>query len=419
MRKLFTLVLVLGAINFYGQETDTEAGNDFNRWSIDINGGVHKPTRPFTPDYFTSTPDLWNADLGVRYMFTDKVGLKLDFGFYNIEGAEESADFRTNYYRTSLQGVVNLGTLLGFREVSNRINFLVHGGAGYSRIHTQEPVEHDFKDQMVNLIAGFTPQIRLSDKVALNGDVSFIGNVRQDYNWDGTDSYVQRGFDGMMVTGSIGLSIYLGANEKHADWYVANVENEKMDSLKRRIEKIENDLLDSDQDGVPDYLDREPNTTSGVAVDSKGYAVDINKNGIPDELEASLDQRYNKKGEIVGDTSETIKKLINDGYVNVYFEFNSDVPATYSLEAINYLIKYLKGNSSANGEIIGYADEIGEPAYNSKLSERRAKRVYDILIAAGIDAGRLSYTGNGEDGTVDKSSKDARQLVRRVTFKIK
>ena len=112
-----------------------------------------------------------------------------------------------------------------------------------------------------------------------------------------------------------------------------------------------------------------------------------------------------------------IAKLLNDGYVNVYFQFNSTKPELYSLDAINYLIKYLSANPSKNAELIGYADEVGNATYNQQLSEKRAKRVFDILVASGIDANRLSITGAGEDTGV--TSSDARQLVRRVTFKLK
>ena len=85
----------------------------------------------------------------------------------------------------------------------------------------------------------------------------------------------------------------------------------------------------------------------------------------------------------------SIKDLISNGYVNVYFKFNSTQPETYSLEAVNYLVKYMNENSSANAELIGYADEIGNADYNLQLSEKRAKKVYDILIASGVSADRF------------------------------
>src|SRR5690606_37212600 len=128
----------------------------------------------------------------------------------------------------------------------------------------------------------------------------------------------------------------LGGAEKHADWYSENNELKEMVlGLEERVAKLETDLIDSDQDGVPDYLDREPNTMSGVAVDTKGIAVDKNRNGIPDEIESSLDKRFVNEEDYVKGGDGSVEELLNKGYVNVYFQFNSDKPETYSLEAIN------------------------------------------------------------------------------------
>lgn len=283
----------------------------------------------------------------------------------------------------------------------------------------------DEEDYMTVFTVGLTPQIRLGNHFAIVGDLSLYGNVNQDYTWDGNTETENRGFDGMLVNASIGFQVYLGKAEKHADW-VDNSEEEELrkqlDSIQGRVADLESDLMDEDQDGVPNYLDREPNTMNGVAVDSKGVAVDKNNNGIPDEIESSLDERYTSKAEFEkegGSGSMGIKKLLNDGYVNVYFQFNSDKPETYSFEAINYLVRYMHENPSANADLVGYADELGNVEYNKQLSERRAKRVYDIIVASGIDESRLSYRGEGIDDSVDKSSSDARQLVRRVTFKLK
>jgi len=45
--------------------------------------------------------------------------------------------------------------------------------------------------------------------------------------------------------------------------------------------------------------------------------------------------------------------------------------------------------------------------------------VKDIITKAGINASRLNTIGQGEDNSVDANSKEARSLVRRVTFKLK
>ena len=47
----------------------------YDKWSIELNGGVNKPIRTMTAGYTTETLNLFHADLGVRYMFNPKFGL--------------------------------------------------------------------------------------------------------------------------------------------------------------------------------------------------------------------------------------------------------------------------------------------------------------------------------------------------------
>ena len=105
--------------------------------------------------------------------------------------------------------------------------------------------------------------------------------------------------------------------------------------------------------------------------------------------------------------------------MNLYFGFDSEKPLTYSVSATQYVSNFMKRNPGVNIEIKGFADELGPENYNIKLSEKRAKSVYDLLISSGIDESRLSFKGYGEDTSVDKSSEDARQMARRTSFEIK
>ena len=91
----------------------------------------------------------------------------------------------------------------------------------------------------------------------------------------------------------------------------------------------------------------------------------------------------------------------------------------YSVSSISFVSNFLQKNPEIKIEVKGYADELGGEDYNIKLSEKRAKAVFEILTAAGIDPARLTFKGYGEDTSVDKSSPDARQMARRVSFEIK
>jgi len=385
----------------------------YNKWSIELNGGVNKPMRTMSPGYSTATLNPFHADLGVRYMFSPTFGAKLDVGYDQFQERDDTRDFESRYVRTSLQGVINIGRALNFETWTNTIGILAHGGVGVSQISTE--TGYGGQDYMGHGILGLTGQIRLSNRIALTGDLTGIVNGRQNWNFDGMGRTRTGSFDGVLLNASVGLTFYLGKNEKHADWY--SVENERLSKLEDRVTTIETGLIDTDKDGVADLYDLEPNTTSGVAVNTKGQSIDTNQNGVPDELESYLEKTYGQNGK--GATNSTVEELINGGYVNVYFDFNSSKPTNASLSGVDFLVKYLKNNPGKSADIIGYSDEIGNSNYNTELSRKRAEAVKTVAINAGIDASRLNVIANGEDTSVNKNSKEARQIVRRVTFQVK
>lgn len=406
---------------------ETESGKvDYNRWSVELNGGITKPTKPFTSGVYTERISPLHVDLGVRYMFNPKFGLKIDGGYDQFEAGDNSvADFESKFYRFSLQGVVNLGRVLNFEDWTNTLGLLGHGGMGYSFLQGDH---FNSNDQMLNFIVGLTGQIKLSDRFVLTGDFSAINTMKQNRTWDGLSNNVpdRRGFeDNFIYNASIGLTVYLGKNNVHADWYSKSSLAEEFDQLESRVAEIETMLVDSDKDGVPDYLDAEPNSTPGVAVDTKGRTIDRNGNGIPDELEGYLESKYgvdamrSALGTERGSNNELVRELINNGYVTTYFDFDKDQPTNVSSHGIDFIRTYLLNNPSASVDIFGHADEIGNATYNYGLANRRAQNVKNILVKAGIEENRLNVISRGEDKSVEPSSAGARKLVRRVTFQIK
>ena len=225
-----------------------------------------------------------------------------------------------------------------------------------------------------------------------------------------------------ILNATIGLTYYLGKSENHADW--VNIKDEAVSSLEKRVADLEKMTNDSDKDGVVDYLDTEPNTITGVMVDSKGRAIDLNKNNVPDELEKYL-ERYALKSDIkpaaapVAATEDVIKKLINEGYISIYYDFNKSTPITESSNQISYILTYLRNNPSASVDIIGHADEVGSSKYNDQLAKTRASKIKETLIKAQVAASRLNVVSEGEDKSVDAKSEEAKKLVRRVSFRVK
>ncbi|TXI68916.1 MAG: OmpA family protein [Flavobacterium sp.] len=416
MKKIiFIGALLLAVTEINAQETKIQKetiSTEFNKWSVDVNAGLSKPTAPFSTNYYSSNANFIHGDLGVRYMLNNKFGLKLDFGLDSFKNDSESFEFEGKYYRTSLQGVVNLGRVLNFEDWTNTINLQAHSGVGFSFMTNDK---FDGNDDMTNFILGLTAQFKLSNRVALNADFSMINNINQEYTFDGVQDPAvasDRGFNSTLYNASLGLSIYLGKHERHADWVTSN---SKLDELERRVAELETKLLDTDKDGVADYLDEEKNSAQNILVDTKGKTLDTNKNGVDDKVEAYVDN----KTKVTSTEGQSIEDMINSGYITVFFDFNSVKPTADSYSAINFVTQYLKSNPNSNVEIVGFADEIGNSEYNKTLSASRANFVKDVIVKAGINASRLNVTGQGEDTSVDASSADARRLVRKVIFKLK
>src|SRR5690554_7636997 len=419
--KKITLPLIaalLGVSNMNAQE-----GTPYNKWSIDINGGLTKPATPMKQGYNGDTFfGFVHADAGVRYMFNNKFGVKADFDYDYMKNGEDSDYFRTKHYRASLQGVANLGRIMNFEEWTRTLGLQAHLGAGYSWMEPGQDLATNLyeKDQMGHVILGLTGQVRLGNRVALNADFSMINTVRQDMTFDGAGHVDanERGFNGTFYNATLGLSFYLGGNEQHADWYANDGLTNRVNALENRVTDIENKMIDSDNDGVPDYLDLEPNTPAGNMVDVKGRSIDLNKNGIPDSYESYFEENYGKGNNTLTTTdSSTAQGLINDGYVAVYFDFDKSQPK--NTDAINFILTYLKSNPNAKVDVQGYADSVGSASYNQRLSEKRAKNVAKILEQAGISSSRINILGQGEDTSLDGSNKVASKFARRVTFKVK
>ena len=64
----------------------------------------------------------------------------------------------------------------------------------------------------------------------------------------------------------------------------------------------------------------------------------------------------------------------------------------------------------------GYTDSTGNPAYNQKLSERRADAVRNVLVNQyGVAADRINSVGYGENNPVaDNATSEGRAINRRV-----
>lgn len=421
---------------------DTTA-NEYNKLTIELSTGQSKGLKPFTNGYFSSNDkkvfgsiSLNSYNFGARYMFSPIFGLKADVGYLDLKNNKNtiSLPFEMKVYTLGIQGVVNASRLFNL-ENPGRFGLLLHGGIQISQMNSNTANEvnstnpadviryHNsgLKEYNGGIIFGFSPQFRLCNRISLISDISIVSNYRQHFAWDGAYSDASNNLSGELVSMSLGLTYSIGNNKMHGDWSIIKDKYQKqIDSLKNKVEEIETLMNDTDRDGVADYLDQENNSINGVAVDTRGKMVDLNGNGVPDELEKYIDQKIQKNSiNNNSNNQNVIKQLINEGYISAFFETNQSSPTDISSPGIDYIRVYLKNNPKETVDILGHADEVGSSESNIALSKARALAIKDILIKAGIDGSRLNIVSKGEDNSVEEDSEGARKLVRKVTFKIK
>lgn len=106
-----------------------------------------------------------------------------------------------------------------------------------------------------------------------------------------------------------------------------------------------------------------------------------------------------------------------DMYIN--FDLNSADLLPDAKTKLTEFASALKDNrlKSLDFAVEGYTDATGSPAYNEKLSARRAESVASFLMASGIETSRLNAVGMGEKNPRGKDPYDP--INRRVEMRIK
>jgi outer membrane protein OmpA-like peptidoglycan-associated protein len=122
--------------------------------------------------------------------------------------------------------------------------------------------------------------------------------------------------------------------------------------------------------------------------------------------------------EVTADASSLKGELEKTGHVAVYGILFDTGKATFQPAAdqpLGEVLQLLQQDDSLNVLIEGHTDNVGAPAANQALSEKRAQAVRDWLTAKGVAATRLTAKGYGASKPVaDNNTEDGRAKNRRV-----
>ncbi|MCS7297125.1 MAG: OmpA family protein [Bacteroidia bacterium] len=104
---------------------------------------------------------------------------------------------------------------------------------------------------------------------------------------------------------------------------------------------------------------------------------------------------------------------------NIYFDFNSDQLRPESIPELQRLRRLLQENPNIRVRFSGHTDAIGSDEYNQKLSERRARAVYNWLRQAGIHPIQMEYVGYGKSRPLaSNATEEGRALNRRIEMEV-
>ena len=452
--RLLLLVVFIG-VNF-----TLFSQTDYNKWSLEGSIGFNNAVGPFADGYSSNFLTFLHADIGGRYMATNKFGAKLDIGFDRIkyddfghingpDPYQKTPEFETHYFRISLQAVFDIGRVFEFEKLNKNFSTLLHLGFGFSSLKDKKNSVwfKDWRtqgtDEMMNFIIGITPQYRVHDDWSINLDFTMVGNAWQSKTWDFTENNFVKGLHAKLYNFSIGAAYYIGKKEKHLDWVYEttplaastdqNIGNQsRVDTIRtiRTIETIEtiqvvggpdaegSNLPDADNDGVPDSEDSCPTVYGRGENGCPNH--DTDGDGVPD----AIDECPEKRG-VVGnngcpDLDLYVKRVLNEALISVEFENGNDVLLEESFEVLDKVVKLMNEYSEFKMDVEGHTSNAGHEDPNLVLSQARSERVVEYMVNQGISADRLRAIGYGDKLPIASNSDPAgRKQNERIQFRVR
>ena len=121
---------------------------------------------------------------------------------------------------------------------------------------------------------------------------------------------------------------------------------------------------------------------------------------------------------VINDNTGTVSKtiLLKHLFYNTGSSSLNDHLSKYELDN---LVKILNERPSLRVELAGHTDSVGDAASNLVLSQERAQKAMDYLLAKGISGSRLSAKGYGQTQPIDSNdTEEGREKNRRTELRI-
>jgi outer membrane protein OmpA-like peptidoglycan-associated protein len=280
----------------------------------------------------------------------------------------------------------------------------------------------------------------------------------------------------------IDYSDYIGFTNLSLNYIIGNKTgdspafwNSPLKNVIREIEGIKTNIgtggkipiQDTDKDGVLDEFDMELNTPPNALVDTRGRTLDSDKDGVPDYLDkqpfyAPLEgEQVDADGQIVsnsnpnngggagedavvlrpgggGVTEARVKEIVEQAFQQreatgggsygggavvewflpmIHFEMSSSNIRNSDVGNLSSIARMMKSNRGMKLLVIGYTDKTGGEDINQKLSFQRASAAIDYFVnKQGISRDRFVLNYKGKDDNIVEANSSF--MNRRVEFQV-
>lgn len=349
------------ATNSFWSNWFIQVGVDWNAWYSNEEHGLGLARSPFKD--FRSNP---GASIAIGKWFTPGIGLRTKLsGIWGKAVTDDNNDGNCNKYWTLNEHVLfNLSNMLcGYNP--NRVwNFIPFAGAGLTR-------SMSYNTYAMNYSIGILNTFRVSKHVGINLELGWdrmeddgdgIAVANGDRGWDSHDN---------KLYAEVGLTFNLGK----ASW-----------------------------DKTPDV----------DAIKALSQAQIDALNAQLNDANAENARLKKLLAEKKDEAPKAVKEFVGTP-ASVFFNINRyKIASKKDLVNVKGIADYAKEND-ANLLVTGYADSAtGKPAYNQKLSEKRANAVADELVKMGVSRDKITTEAKGGVNDLSPIS-----FNRRATVQVK
>ncbi|MGX1927905.1 OmpA family protein [Flagellimonas sp. 2504JD4-2] len=179
-----------------------------------------------------------------------------------------------------------------------------------------------------------------------------------------------------------------------------------------------NGCPDADGDGVADKDDQCPNE-AGPAENNGCPWPDSDGDSVLDKDDQCPQVAGTVANNGCPEVTEEVQKQLNDYARTILFDTGKSSIKAESTSVMVDIIQILNEYPNAKFTVEGHTDSVGSAKLNQSLSEKRANSVRDFLIDKGINAGRLTAIGYGEDKPIaTNNTRAGRTQNRRVEINL-